>query len=108
MQRARALVYAAEEDFGIVPVEVQACGTPIIAYGKGGVLETVIPGKTGAFFNEQTPEAIIEAVKAFEKEPQLDAFAIRKHAEQFSKARFMADLKAFVDERYQAYFKFRN
>lgn len=108
MQRARALVYAAEEDFGIVPVEAQACGTPVIAYGKGGALETVVPGETGAFFNEQTPEAIIKAVEAFEKEPQLDAFIIRKHAELFSKARFMTDLKSFVNERYQDYFKDQN
>ncbi|MCB2214164.1 glycosyltransferase family 4 protein [bacterium] len=107
MQRTRALVYAAEEDFGIVPVEAQACGTPVIAYGKGGALETVIPGKTGTFFGEQTPEAIINAVKAFEQAPTPDAQIIRKNAERFSKARFMTDLKTFVDEQYQAYFNYR-
>jgi glycosyltransferase involved in cell wall biosynthesis len=73
LQRARAFVFAAEEDFGILPVEAQACGTPVIAFGKGGALETVIgldnaAGKpaTGLFFGEQTVPAVIDAVERFE------------------------------------------
>jgi glycosyltransferase involved in cell wall biosynthesis len=87
MQRARAFVFAAEEDFGIVPVEAQACGTPVIAFGRGGVLESVIPGHTGLFFNEQTVEAIVHAVDEFESR-QWDSQVIRKNAERFSIQQF--------------------
>ncbi len=66
LSQAKALVFAAEEDFGIVPVEAQAAGTPVIAYGKGGALETVIPGETGIFFESQEPASLIEAVSCFE------------------------------------------
>ncbi len=66
MQRARAFVFAAEEDFGIAPVEAQACGTPVIAYGRGGAAETVRAGETGVFFHEQTAAAIAAAVRRFE------------------------------------------
>ena len=66
MSRAKALIFAAEEDFGIGPVEAQAAGTPVIAYGKGGALETVIENETGIFFDEQTPESILAAVQRFE------------------------------------------
>ncbi|MBN4688481.1 glycosyltransferase, partial [Escherichia coli] len=71
MQNARAFIFAAEEDFGITPVEAQACGTPVIAYGRGGSLETVMavgecPHPTGVFFHEQTPESIAAAVRRFE------------------------------------------
>src|SRR5205814_334412 len=59
MQRARAFVFAAREDFGIMPVEAQSCGTPVIAFGKGGALETVIDGRTGLFFYEQSATGII-------------------------------------------------
>ena len=72
MQKARAFVYAAEEDFGIVPVEAQACGTPVIAFGKGGVLETVANDYSGTFFYEQTQNAIIESVT----EKALDSIGI--------------------------------
>lgn len=72
MQRARAFVFAAEEDFGIIPVEAQACGTPVIAYGKGGALETIKglddSHPTGVFFKEQSVGAIIQAIRLFEKE----------------------------------------
>lgn len=67
MQKARAFIFAAEEDFGIAPLEAQACGTPVIAYGKGGTLETIVDGKTGCFFDEQTVESICDAVERFEK-----------------------------------------
>ena len=104
LQRAKALVYAAEEDFGIVPVEAQACGTPVIAFGKGGALETVIEGKTGFFFQEQKPDSIIQAIAAFEKQTHLDSEKIRQHAEGFSKARFERDIKTFVEEKAKEFF----
>jgi glycosyltransferase involved in cell wall biosynthesis len=66
LSKAKAFVFAAEEDFGIIPVEAQACGTPVIAYGKGGVTETVIQNKTGVYFNKQLPESIVGAVSFFE------------------------------------------
>jgi UDP-N-acetylmuramyl pentapeptide phosphotransferase/UDP-N-acetylglucosamine-1-phosphate transferase/glycosyltransferase involved in cell wall biosynthesis len=87
MQRARAFVFAAEEDFGITPVEAQACGTPVIAYGRGGVTESVIHGQTGLLFKEQTPEALIEAVEEFEGQTW-DPNAIRENAQRFSIQRF--------------------
>lgn len=112
MQRAKAFVFAAEEDFGIAPVEAQACGTPVIAFGKGGALETVrglgvvsdVP--TGVFFDAQTSAAIQTAVRQFEA--QRDAFVpsqIRQHAERFCVARFRQEYVAFVEaavSRWQA------
>jgi glycosyltransferase involved in cell wall biosynthesis len=82
LQRAKAFVFAALEDFGILPVEAQGCGTPVIAYGKGGARETVIENETGIFFNEQTVSSLISAVKAFEIK-EFDPQKIRAHAEQF-------------------------
>jgi len=106
MQTAKAFVFAAEEDFGITPVEAQACGTPVIAYGKGGVLETVRglnsgQPPTGLFFTEQTPEAIISAVKQFENDSRLINYSdCRKNAIRFSPDRFRNELKSFVEEKY--------
>lgn len=101
MQRAKAFVFAAEEDFGITPVEAQACGTPVIAYGRGGSLETVRgegDAPTGLFFHEQTVPAIVAAVEAFEQRPQaISARACREHAERFSPESFRAAMKAAVD-----------
>jgi len=100
MQKARAFVFAAEEDFGIVPVEAQSCGTPVIAYRRGGVTETVIEGKTGVFFEEQTIESLIIAIKRFERmEDSFDPFEIRKNAERFNKDRFKREFKDFVEEK---------
>ncbi len=82
--QARALIFPAEEDFGIVPVEAQACGTPVIAYGKGGALEGV---KTGLFFKEQTIEAIKKAVQDFE-EMNFNAMLISGRVGEFDKKRF--------------------
>jgi hypothetical protein len=101
MQRAKAFVFAAEEDFGISVVEAQACGTPVIAYGKGGALETVLDSSharpTGLFFDEQTTAAIIDAVDGFE----LGAMKItpadcRANAERFSIKHFRDGLRAYV------------
>lgn len=103
MQNAKAFVFAAEEDFGIAPVEAQACGTPVIAFGKGGALETVreagvSAAPTGLFFNEQSPKAIVEAINRFETLKQAPlAEDCRANAMQFSSERFRAEFKARVD-----------
>lgn len=94
-RRCRFLVFPGEEDFGIVPLEAQACGKPVVAYAKGGLLETVMAGTTGVFFQEQTAEALIEAV-ARAKQIPWDAAAIRRHAEQFDETRFLAGIRAEI------------
>jgi glycosyltransferase involved in cell wall biosynthesis len=106
MQRAKAFVFAACEDFGIAPVEAQACGIPIIAYGRGGVLETVIEGKTGMFFEEQSPEAIADAITGFEQcQDQFDPMVIRANAQRFSIDRFKTEVNKFVLQKIEEYFK---
>jgi glycosyltransferase involved in cell wall biosynthesis len=99
LQRARAFVFAAEEDFGIAPLEAQACGTPVIAYGKGGALETIIESKTGVFFRDQSVEGIHEALVRFEQ-MQFDPGVIRANAERFSMERFHRELLEFVQVQY--------
>jgi glycosyltransferase involved in cell wall biosynthesis len=96
--RCRAVMFAADEDFGIVPLEAMASGKPVIAFDAGGARETVIHGKTGMFFPEQTPEAVIQAVEAFEaSESKFDYAAIRAHAETFATPVFKAKFKAYVE-----------
>lgn len=102
MQRARAFVFAAEEDFGITPVEAQACGTPVIAFAKGGALETVRglheARPTGVFFSRQEPDAICEAVLEFERAAdRITAEACRHQALAFSAERFRRELTTFVE-----------
>lgn len=96
LRRARAFVFAADEDFGILPVEAQACGTPVIAYGVGGARETVVEGETGVFFGEQTPDALAAGVRRFET-LSLAAAACRANVERFSAARFRAEFRAWVE-----------
>lgn len=105
MQHAKAFVFAADEDFGMIPIEAQSCGTPVIAYGHGGSLETVSRGKTGLFFYEQTPEAIIKAVEEFEAlgEKPFDYEECRKWAEGFSEEKFKKEIKDFVEEKYRLF-----
>jgi glycosyltransferase involved in cell wall biosynthesis len=98
MQNAKAFIFAAKEDFGILPVEAQSCGTPVIGYKKGGLLETVIENKTGVFFENQTSLDIKKAVIAFES-LDFDATKIRQNAERFSSQRFEKEFKAFVEKK---------
>jgi len=135
LARCRALVFPGEEDFGILPVEAMACGRPVIAYGKGGITETVIPlnsvefrvsssalsrgnpaGRpypqpatrnpeprtpTGVFFYEQTVEALIGAVKLYERSAdRFDPEALRAHALTFDRSIFEKRMAAYVAERY--------
>jgi glycosyltransferase involved in cell wall biosynthesis len=102
LQRAKAFVFAACEDFGSLPLEAQACGTPVIAFGKGGALETVKEGKTGLFFFDQTKESIIKAVEDFEKMAQkVDPLEVRKWAESFSKKKFQENFQEYVEVAYK-------
>jgi len=106
LMKAKAFVFAAEEDFGIVVVESMACGTPVIALNKGGTAESVINGKTGILFNEQNPESIIIAVKEFEKRiDNFDLQTIRKHAEKFSRPIFEENINEFVKDKLRNFTK---
>lgn len=104
LMRARAFIFAAEEDFGIAPVEPQACGTPVIAFGRGGATETVIDGETGLFFYEQTSEAIVKAVQEFELcRTKFDRNRIRQNAERFSTSRFCSEFREFVFQQWDTH-----
>lgn len=101
MQRCKAFVYAAAEDFGISLVEAQAAGAPVITYGKGGALETVIPGKTGIFFPEQTVESIMQAVQQFESgRMQFAVDDLCQNADRFSPERFQRKFSEFVRQKW--------
>ncbi|WP_439185259.1 glycosyltransferase [Carboxylicivirga taeanensis] len=99
MQNAKAFVFAADEDFGIIPVEAQACGTPVIALGKGGTKETVIDNETGIHFDEQSVSSLIGAVNKFEMIDTFKVGKVRDNAVRFSKERFKNELAAFVEEK---------
>jgi glycosyltransferase involved in cell wall biosynthesis len=104
-RNCRALLFASNEDFGIVPVEAQSYGRPVIAFGHGGVKETVIDiesaqgeGTTGVFFAEQTSEALSEAILRFEAvESTFNPQEIQQHSFRYSVGRFEADFRALVD-----------
>jgi glycosyltransferase involved in cell wall biosynthesis len=108
MQRARAFIFAAEEDFGITPVEAQACGTPVIAYGRGGALETIRgldhDRPTGLFFDRQEASSITEAVLAFERnEDCITPLACWENAQRFSAQIFRDTYGNFVERCWEAF-----
>lgn len=100
MSRAKAFLHPQDEDFGIAAVEAMAAGRPVIAYGNGGALETVIHGKTGVLFNPQTPYKLVDVIRDFEYE-KFDSKVIREHAEQFSTQQFKKDIKAYFEKEYE-------
>lgn len=104
LQKAKAFIFAAEEDFGILPVEAQACGTPVIAFKKGGALETVLENQTGLFFEKQDHKSIIEAVNRFEN-MNFSYELIRKNSERFSIERFRREYLEFVMNKYEEFLK---
>lgn len=100
--KCRAFLFTGEEDFGITPLEAMASGRPVIAYRKGGSLETVVEDKTGVFFDNQTCEDLLDAIKKFEI-MNFDKNEIRKHAETFDEPIFKERIKSFVDEKYKEF-----
>lgn len=106
MQKARAFIFAAEEDFGITPLEAQACGTPVLAFGKGGAAETVVNHVTGLHFYEQTTDAIRDVVREFETiEGSFDPEVIRANALRFSTDRFRDEFSQYVYARWREHQK---
>jgi glycosyltransferase involved in cell wall biosynthesis len=108
MQRARAFIFAAMEDFGIIPLEAQACGTPVIAFGQGGIRETVRgperPNPTGVFFYEQTVDALKVAIETFEcSQADFRPEACRKNAERFSNERFRHEVREIVESAWEEF-----
>ncbi|HEX7940055.1 MAG TPA: glycosyltransferase [Gemmatimonadaceae bacterium] len=94
--KCRALLFPGHEDFGITPVEALASGCPVIAYGRGGVLESVTDGETGLLFPQQTVESLCATIETFEKRPAPAAEVLRARAEKFSRSRFLADMRRAV------------
>ena len=103
LARCRALVFPGEEDFGIVPVEAMASGRPVIAYGRGGALETVVPDHTGLLFSEQSVDALMEAVLHFEeREHMFRPDLIQRHAARFATNRFRSNMERIIAEEIAA------
>jgi glycosyltransferase involved in cell wall biosynthesis len=100
-QRASLTLMTGEEDFGIVPVEAQACGRPVVAFGRGGARETVVPGETGVLVEEQTAQAFADAIARTLERP-FDPQPIRRHAERFGRARFGDEMAAVIAETVQS------
>lgn len=94
---ARAFLFPGFEDFGMTPLESQACGRPVIGFGKGGILDSTIPGHTGLFFDDQSVDALCDAIREFENR-EWDRKTIREHAESFSSVSFRRKLEGFIRE----------
>jgi glycosyltransferase involved in cell wall biosynthesis len=104
--QCRALIFPGDEDFGIVPVEAQACGRPVIAYAAGEALETVIENITGVFFKNPTVESLVEVIKKFDKiKNGFSSETIRKNAFRFDEEIFKRKIKAFIKEKYSEFKK---
>ena len=98
--RAKAFLFPGEEDFGITPVEAQSAGTPVLAYGRGGACETVLPGKTGYWFEEQTADSLAACIQRFEKDGvAYSKEEIREHSRAFSEERFEREIKEYCTRR---------
>jgi glycosyltransferase involved in cell wall biosynthesis len=103
-RRCRALLFPGEEDFGIVPLEAQACGAPVLAYGRGGATETVLPPQsgrepTGLWFPEQTPECLIAALEAFETSAdRFNPAVARRQALRFTQKRFESEMLGYLEQ----------
>jgi glycosyltransferase involved in cell wall biosynthesis len=102
MANCRAFLFPGFEDFGIAPVEAQAAGRPVIAFGQGGALDTVVEGQTGLFFPEQSVEALVAAIEQFER-MSFDPTVARANAERFSTERFKLELGGFVNQKWQQF-----
>lgn len=102
LSKCQALIHPQEEDFGLTVIEAMASGRPVIAYKKGGALETVIEGKTGQFFEEQTWEALADAVIRFKSE-KFNPQEIRNHSQKFSKENFVKKIKKFIEEKWKEF-----
>lgn len=100
--KCQAFIHPQEEDFGITAVEAMASGRPVIAYGKGGALETVVENFTGEFFNAQTADCLREAIKNFDGK-KYNSEALRRHAEKFSTERFKSEIKNYIKEEYRKF-----
>jgi glycosyltransferase involved in cell wall biosynthesis len=96
-RRAAVTLLPGEEDFGIVPLEAQACGRPVVALGRGGALETVVAGETGILVDDSTPQAFADGI-AQALDRTFDATVIRRHAERFSRTRFADEMAALIAE----------
>jgi glycosyltransferase involved in cell wall biosynthesis len=108
MQKAKAFIFAAEEDFGIIVVEALACGTPVLAYGRGGTTETVFDGENGILFDMQTTDAVKNAVARFEQvKNKFDQAAISQKAKKFSREVFEQSINQFVDNKISEFFRIK-
>ncbi|MDD6930426.1 MAG: glycosyltransferase [Treponema sp.] len=104
LQSAKAMIFCAEEDFGLAPLEAQQCGTAVIAFGRGGAVETIINEKTGVFFDKQETESLKNAIEKFEKlygENHFISEEITEHAKTFSEERFIKEFTQAVEETKQ-------
>ena len=110
MQRAKAFVFAAEEDFGIAPLEAQACGTPVIAFKKGAATETILgedygDKQTGIFFESQDVNSLIAAVERFESsKTRINPISCRENALRFSPEKFKDNFKKFIEDSIRRHF----